>query len=872
MADDTQPDDTTAPDLGVIADSFASVLRTGFDVGSVMKWAINNGVQFIVALIGVIMRGLTRIGTVVANGFQKVLEQDNPELGRLAVSILGTMFGRELADKIPGGILSPGNLDENAEAVGGAVLTAVFGPLNVAEGASIEPGVERAEGFLGAITNLVTRGFVMDLLEEVVPHWHFNFIHNLEHELISGLGLGRVARTVLRPIVTTLVSDPAQWALNLAYRPKLLAEGVAIELWLTGQIDSARLDDELGRQGWSSDRIDALVASHVKRLGVTELLTLNDHGLIDDAEATRRVNLLGYDTSGANDAWTAAKFARLNHYLDQAAAVWLDKYASGFIDHDTFVNSIRALGLPDDVAQAIVNVGGAHVETPRRLLSWSEVKDAWTKNLITQDEAHDYAIRLGYSEDDAQTLIVLNVATIRDKAEADQLKKDAAAARAAKTAADQAAKAAAAAAAKQAAAQAAAEKAAAAAAQKAKIAADKIALQQFALDAAEQKQKLVDGQKQAGLISTDQAALATAQIAADLAALLASIDGQEADAKASFARQILALQQADRAATVQQALDDIDLQLEADQAVRAATIALRLQTVADTLAQKLSDITDSYAARRASIDQDLTDGLAAIDIATLPSTAERAAAAQDGIAALDATLTRKLADLTAEFNERRTANNDNLASGLIKPTAHDLKVTALQLAEDQGKRLATQQHDLSVARLQAVAAGADSVAAATADVQKQKLQAAATKQRDQTAAAELQAQLAARHAADVETITLKGIAAQVAPISEAAAATKRRKVQATAAAAARKDAITETEIAKGEADAASALAKAQATATAAKQRLQQAQAAAPARESALAAATAAQQTLQASIDAKRAELEARLAADQAGINPGGAAA
>jgi hypothetical protein len=872
MADDPQTFDELAPDLSVLADSEVKAKSDAWGLGGEMPWLLRTFGKGVLLFFGIVLRICTRLASKLFGALQLVLEQDNPELGRLASSVLGTMFGTDVAVNIPGSILNPGNLDAAAPAVGAAVLQAVFGALSLDGGGSIEPGVERAETYLGAITELTVRGFLLDALEEVVPHWHLQFIHNLEHELIAGLGLGRIARTVVRPIVQTLVTDPATWALHLSYRPKLLSEATACRLWLTGQWTSAQLDDELGRQGYSSDKIDALVSEHVKRLSVGELVTLVDHQLVDEADALTRINHLGYDTAGAADVWAAARLARLHGYLEKAAAVWLDKYASGLITRDVFVTSIRELGLPDDVAQAIINVGGAHVETPRRLLSYGELKDAWNKNLLTQNEVHEYLVRLGYAEDDATTLVLLNLVTIRDKTEADQAKKDAAAARAAALAKQKADSAAAAAAAKATAAQDRLAKANALAAQKAKVTTDKIALQQFAAAAAEQKAALVNSQHQAGAISTDAATLARAQIDADLQVLLASIAGQAAESKATFDRQLLELHQADRAAAVQQQFDDIALQLEADQATRRATVDARLQTVADVLAQKLSDIDDLYAARGASIDQDAIDSAAAIDVAVLPSAGERAAAAQEKIAALDAERDRKRTDLAAEFVQRRQGNDDNLANGLIKQTAHDIKVTSLQLAQDQAARLIDQQHDLSVARYQAIANDAVALATAAADAQRTKLALQVEASRETLAADKLTATLAAQHAADVETIALRSIANQVAPITLATAERRRQKVQAAAAAAARQDDITAAEIAKGEQAAQDALSKAQATVQAAKQRLALAQAATPARESAQAAATAALTTLQTTLDGQRLALEARLAVDQAGINPDASAA
>jgi hypothetical protein len=850
------------PNLTDYLNADVKVKSDAWGFGGVMPWLTTNCKQILLVVIGTILKLGVDILAVAASGVSAMLEQANPEVGRLAAQILGGMFGNDFAATIPGGILSTGNLEENAEAVGRAVLQSVFGPLQLQGGGTVEPGVERAESYLGAIANLCTRGFLLDLVEEFVPHFHLTAVHHLEHELLSGLGLGRIARTVLRPIVTTLVADPAQWALNLSYRPKLLGEGTAIRQFVVGAWDRAQLDDELGRQGFSSDRIDALVNDHKKRVAVDDLFTLVEHSLIDRGDAADHLRAMGYDDDGSTMIWEALEARRKDGLLQRAAAVWLSKYQEGLIDHDTFVRSLATLELPDDVAQLYALIGGASRETPRRLLGVGDLRAAWTKNLITQGQFHDYVIRLGYSDDDATTLVLLELATLRDKNEADQARKQAEADRRAQLAAEKAAAEAKRIADKAAAEQERRQKAADVAAQKARVAADELALKAFAIDAAAAKTLLVNQQKDAGLVTADAAQLAHDQIAADLAELLATIAGQQAVSKASFERQILELRQADREATIAQQLEDVDLALISDQAARTVNVNGRLSAVDDTLARKLADLEDLYAARAHSIDDDLADATAAIDASTLPTAAERVSHVAQQIDELDVTLARKLADIAAEYDERRTANDDNLAGELIKQTPHDLEATRLDLSQSQAERLAQQQHDLSVDRLHQVADQALPLTIAEAGKQKTALVTKADKARSTLATDKLAAQLSAKQTADAERVTLKSVAAQITPITEAEAARRRRTIAAAAAAAKRSEQITETEIAKGEADAQAAQQRAAATVQATRARTRQAAAAAGSREAAQTAAAAALATLQAQIDRQRLELERQLAADQ----------
>src|SRR5882672_4099232 len=311
MALDDQSDDVQPPDLTGYINADLKAKGDAWGIGGEMPWVLNVVKQGVLLVLGTILRLATAIVTKAASAFQLVLEQDNPEVGRLASSILGTMFGHDVIANIPGSILNPGDLDEAAPAVGAAVLRAVFGPISIEGGGVLEPGVERAEGYLGAITNMVTRGFLLDMLVELVPHWHLQFVHHLEQGIISGLGLGRVARTVMRPIVTTLIADPALWALNLAYRPKLAPEATAIGMWQRGELGEGELDDVLGRQGWGPDTIHAFKIQHTKQTALGELTTLYAHAVLADEDVVPRLQREGYDQQSATETWEAAK---LRHF------------------------------------------------------------------------------------------------------------------------------------------------------------------------------------------------------------------------------------------------------------------------------------------------------------------------------------------------------------------------------------------------------------------------------------------------------------------------------------------------------------------------------------------------------------------------------
>lgn len=862
MADDEQPDDTQPPDFGKATNAVGVLFQDGFGFGKLMPWLQNNLVQTLLGAMGILIRGITRIATEFAKGFQLVLEQDNPEIGRLAVTMIGLMFGRNLADTIPGGILNPGNLDENAEAVGAAILESVFGPLQL-DGGSIEPGVGRAEAFLGAITNMVTRGFALDMVEEMVPEpWRLAFVHHLEEDLIAGLGLGRIARIVMRPIVTTLVAEPAQWAINLAYRPKLLPIDTAVRLWHRGLVNETELDQIGGRQGWSDENIARHKILHTKLADFATLATLLDHDVIDESSVVADLVNDDFIETAATQKVQAHRLARLDPWRIKAADVWVRRYVDGFISQSAFQQSIQSLALPADVAHLIVELAGAEIETPRVTLSVGELMTAWENNVLTQGEVHDGLVRKGYSEEDATTLVLTRLAIGRHRDEVEQARRDAAAARAAALAQAKADRLAAQQQARLDAAAARTLKAQQLAAEHAQARADAEARREFIAGATAQRHALVDAQHQAQQVSADQALALKAQIDADEKALLAGADAQAADALVRFHQGLLELKRTDREADTAQQLADVDLALETDTKARSAAVQTRLQTVDQVLALKLAELADLFTLKSATAAADLATSIAAIAVATLPTRAERQADAAQKIADLDAALTRTLTDRDEQLAEEQATTDRELADKTISDKTHARTTDRQQLAHDQAVRMAQQSHDDSIKRLQAAAAATEALSVAKATQDTQTVRTAAGKASQKLAADRLAAENAAKASADAEKLRLSAIGAQLGPLTAASAAKQKATISAHDAALKRQETVEATNLAHADDAARRKAAAAQTAVQAARQKLTLLQSTAGAREAAAAAATAQLAHFDADVETKRRALEAEIAAHQ----------
>ncbi len=855
MDDTPQIDDTQPPDYDALTTAALGALGDVLGIGGVMDWWVNNQARAHAVKTGVTYRSTDSTIKFVADKVKAIVEQTETAFGGLAASVVAFMFGSDAAGAFSTATSGGGNLADGAANVGAAVLQAIFGGDATDGAASIDPSAEPAERYIGAITEFVMRGWLIDMATEFVPFLQLHFVKDLEDTLISSLGLGRIARTALSPLVEITMTEPLRWKLNQTYRPKLATPSTAIRMWHRGQLDDAELDDILGRQGYGSDHIDGLKSEFSKFPSVGDLATLVEHGVMTTDEAVAQLQEDGYGFDSAVMVMQAAELRPLTAWQLRAAQTWMDRYVRGFISKSVFVQSLRSSGLSAAQAQEILNDAGAMTETPRTTLTVGELFVALDNQILTQGEVHDYLHRLGYSEDDSTTLLLTRLAIGKHKTEVEQQKKELQDQRAAaklaaqqQRAAAQAAKAAAAAAAR-------AARATQLAQQKAQAQANAEQRRQFIAAAAEQKRQLVAQQHAAGQITSDQLQLADAQIQADTAELLATATAHDAAEQASFEQQLLDLRQANREAQLEQQLADVDLALEPIAAIRQQGVALRLQNVDTLLTEKLADVDQLYTARQQTLDDNLAAELAAVDVRLLPTKDERAAAAAQKVAELDQTLQRKLTDIDAEYDDKQAAVDAELDAGTITQKAHDTKTDTITNGRAQAKRIAQQSHDLAVAAMQTSGSASDSLSVLDASSAKTKLQtthdAAVKKLGDD----KLAAQLAAQQAADKERLNLQVIQQQIGPITQAEAARRRLALSEQDAAAKKNEQVVALEIAKAFAAAADQAARAATTADAARKRLQALQSAVAAREAATTANNAATASLDASIERQRQDLE-----------------
>lgn len=336
MADPNQP-----PDFKAIGEQQAA----GFlDVVTLQKFkevlrdAIAEGGT---AATVVSLKAAVSTASFIVENLIEAEEQLGPQFGQLAALAIRDLLG---VDVNPGDFQRRGQGGarvQAAERIGQKVLEALTrGP------ETLEPSDAGAKQYLTTVTQLALEGWLEGWMLEVLTSV-FPLIDNiqqfgeLDDTLAQVLGLGRMSRRVIGPLLTAKVITPFQWQVNKTYRPELLSAGDAVRQMVRGRWSNEKTREELARQGYSEDRIEALVNAQRKFFSAGDVRTFVDRGHWNATVGAQHLKDQGYDEDAAHDAIRLEGLRRLEQLEGQEASAIISAYATHDIDDREFHGLLR---------------------------------------------------------------------------------------------------------------------------------------------------------------------------------------------------------------------------------------------------------------------------------------------------------------------------------------------------------------------------------------------------------------------------------------------------------------------------------------------------------------------------------------------------
>jgi hypothetical protein len=396
--------------------------------------------SMLLCVVAFIMRLVTSIDDGAAPGMAAVVKNS---LGHVFGLPTGST-GRKVAAGVDGNAMGA--------QIGTMILNAMKSGAPASAGKPLQPDDTAAKNFLAMLARLGVEGWIDGFVAEAIGGGHLASVLELVPIMNEVLGLGRLSRRALAPLVKILVADPYTWKLHLDYRPALMPDGLAVREFIRGNLTAAQLDNALGKHGYSPDVIAALVNHHRKGISQPDLEYLVARGYWSTDRFDQALKDDGYDESSRLTLKNLPEQRLLDQLAEKRMQLFIQAYERGDVDDAEMENEVNSHSFTDPVKLQILDLARTHRLHAVKHLTLGEVQTMIKAHVMNLDDLRTWMTRENYPVEEQSLLEIYLMGQITTADEAAGAKrqkaqdaKTAAAARVAKqqqAAADAAAKAA----------------------------------------------------------------------------------------------------------------------------------------------------------------------------------------------------------------------------------------------------------------------------------------------------------------------------------------------------------------------------------------------------------------------------------------------
>jgi hypothetical protein len=285
-----------------------------------------------------------------------------------------------------------------------------------------EQGLKGMGAFLGFILSFALREGNLETISTAIPESFrmFEGIRSYGRIMAAGLGFGRLAPRLMRPILQEMVIGPMQRALNRQYRPSRLDIKQIATAFLRGDIDASDYKDRLAELGFADSDIEILKQDTYTRLSLQDVYLMFSTGAIDETDAKTRIGLLGYAPDDFMALMEARDIAAVQ-IADRAYAVLIaNDLVNGTMTQADYEEAFTFLRIPALEKDALTRNAVHRKTTHHKHLSVQFLKKAYLQGSIDLNEFLSHAQALGYDQADVD--ILEQELLVEQKAAADKIK------------------------------------------------------------------------------------------------------------------------------------------------------------------------------------------------------------------------------------------------------------------------------------------------------------------------------------------------------------------------------------------------------------------------------------------------------------------
>jgi hypothetical protein len=349
---------------------------------------------------------LVDLAVKAGEGLHKLETPFFPVIAGFVAPIVQGLFGANVSEAQFAHRLASGGGHEAARAIVDGFLKAIEGNISGELAPGPDGSARVASAAVAASLESTFNAIVPEILSDLIPLdiGHFKELTELPEGIIRSLGVGRLVRRAVGPLVNVCAATPMEWHVNKKYTPTLLSPGAAVQQILRGQGKADEWKEDLRRQGYSEKRIEALVNQGRKFFSPSDVRTFVSREKWDGVKALQHLQDQGYDKDTASAALLLGGLRRFEELEGQEAALIVGAYGSRDIDRTDFLRLLTSHVAPASEQALYTELGDLRRALNIRRLSLSQVETMVKSNVLNFRDYRAAAEREGYPLDDVTAL------------------------------------------------------------------------------------------------------------------------------------------------------------------------------------------------------------------------------------------------------------------------------------------------------------------------------------------------------------------------------------------------------------------------------------------------------------------------------------
>jgi hypothetical protein len=390
----------------ISAEEQASQMRASLQVGGTyLKWIVN-----LLVTIG---------GTVISKFLSLISDFRRDNAGAfsdISKEVLGEFLATDMSGVNIDVSQGPSGSIDAANAIGNALHNTLMNEFKANGPISDDQGAQNARTFSGFAVNFGVQNAILSMMGDCLSVHLLQQVRSLGEETARNLGLGRLQRIAMQPLLNAAIAKPYTRYLNALMRPEVLGVGELIKAYNRGNITNDQLTTQLQRHGYADADIQNIIEDALPRIGVGELERLIRFGLMTQDEAEQHLVNGGVPDDTAKLMLQAAQSAR----VETLESTWLDQLRhqckTGFLSQTDFSSTLDKLHLTDDEKTVELRIVGDYIETRFKRPGWAEAVKAYHLGACDQSYLTAWLNNEGYDSEDAG--IMMAIAAVQPKSKA----------------------------------------------------------------------------------------------------------------------------------------------------------------------------------------------------------------------------------------------------------------------------------------------------------------------------------------------------------------------------------------------------------------------------------------------------------------------